>query len=192
MKTAQGNVNGVDVDKFNQTIEAVKKDPSQAAFRFRVSNQWKSGGHNTTTIHDFDGAGQSIRHIHDFKIEEDEPEVLLGSDRGANPTEHLLSSLAGCLTTTLIYHAAARGITIDSLDTELEGELDLRGFLNLDERAGKGFESICVDMHIVSGASQKEIDGLVEIAKKCSPVYNIVSRPIPVAVKAERIDRPLH
>ncbi len=178
-------VNGVDVDRLSQTIDAIKHDPEIAMFRFRASNHWENGGRNMTTIHDFFGAKQDVDHRHDFHLSADEPDLLLGSDMGANPVEFALTALAGCLTTTLVYHAAARGITIRAVESELEGELDLRGFLGMSDTVRRGYKNICVKMNVDADASQETLDELIELAQKLSPVFDIISNPVDVAVEGE-------
>ena len=122
--TMSGVVNGVDVEKLGGTMHAVQQDPSLAAFQFRATNQWINGGHNRSTVQSFYGAGQEDRiRTKPFVLEADEPPVLLGDDHGANPVEYVLHALAACLTTSLVYHAAARGIRIESVESKLEGDL---------------------------------------------------------------------
>ncbi|HEX2492061.1 MAG TPA: OsmC family protein, partial [Blastocatellia bacterium] len=126
---ANGNINGVNVDQLFSTINAIKENPGLAKFKFRAKNQWINGGQNRTNIKDFYGAGQEdATRKQTFVFDNDEPEVLLGHDNGANPVEFVLHALAGCLTTSLVYHAAAQGIKIESVESKFEGDLDLRGF----------------------------------------------------------------
>jgi uncharacterized OsmC-like protein len=191
MKTT-GIINGVDIGRLTDTVDAIKGDPGIATFRFRASNRWEMGGHNSTTIHDFFGAKQDIKHDHDFKLDADEPDILLGSDKGANPVEYALTALAGCLTTTLVYHAAARGITIRTVESDLEGELDLRGFLGLSDQVRNGYKSICVKFRIDADASQETLDELVTLAQQRSPVFDIISNPVNVQVQAERMVKEVH
>ena len=102
-------INGVNVDQLFGTINAIQETPSLAKFNFRASNKWMNGGHNRTTIKDFYGAGQEDTSRQTaFVLDNDEPAVLLGTDKGANPTEFVLHALAGCMTTSLVYHAANR------------------------------------------------------------------------------------
>jgi uncharacterized OsmC-like protein len=119
-----------------------------------------------------------------FELDNDEPDVLLGGDRAPNPVEYVLHALAGCLTTSLVYHAAARGITVRSVATRLEGDLDLRGFLGLDEDVRRGYERVRVTMHVDADTDQMTIDELVALAQARSPVFDIVSNGVPVAVQA--------
>ena len=98
-----------------------------------------------------------------FVMDNDEPPVLLGTDKGANPVEQILHGLAGCITTTTVYYAAAKGIKIDEMETIFVGDLDLRGFLGLPGRIRNGYEQIQVTVRIKSDASDEEIRELVEI-----------------------------
>jgi hypothetical protein len=122
-------VNGVNVSKLFGTVEAIKGNPEIAKFNFKASGKWINGGHNRTTINEFYGACQNFQRSQPFVIEKDEPPVLLGKDHGANPVEYVFAALDGCLTTSLIYHAAAQGIKIDEVETSFSGDLNLHGFL---------------------------------------------------------------
>lgn len=185
-------INGVDVERLSETIDVIKSDPSIASFRFRATNRWESGGHNRTKIHDFYGAGENNLHLKDFQIDADEPTILLGEDLGANPVEYALSALAGCLTTTLVYHAAAQGITIDEVESTLEGDLDLRGFLNMSDDIRRGYNNIQVSFRVKGDATQEKLGELVELAKKCSPVYDIITGRTQVTVTAELMPEQVH
>ena len=124
--TVSGTINGVDAERMRATVQAVPQNPGPAAFQFRVANQWINGGRNRSTIKSFYGVGgeDSVR-TKPFVLDADEPPVLSGEDHAANPAEYVLHALAACLTTSLVYHAAARGIRIESVESTLEGDLDL-------------------------------------------------------------------
>ncbi|BCR05046.1 osmotically inducible protein C [Desulfuromonas versatilis] len=179
---ATGKINGVDVDRLASTIDAIKGDPGIASFRFRATNRWDEGGHTETTIHDFYGARQDLTHQRDFHIHADEPDLLLGKDMGANPVELALSALASCLTTSLVYHAAARGITVRAVESDLDGELDLRGFLGLSDKVRNGYKNINVNFRVDADADQSTIDELIQLAQKRSPVFDIISNPVSIKV----------
>ncbi|MDQ4056949.1 MAG: OsmC family protein, partial [Thermoproteota archaeon] len=121
-----------------------------------------------------------------FEFEKDEPPVLLGEDHGANPVEYALAALNDCLTTSLIYHAAAKGIKIDEVESTLAGDLDLHGFLGLNENVRNGYEKIQVTFKIKADAPEEKLGELVEIAQKRSPVFDIISHPTPVEVSMEK------
>ena len=131
-------LNGVNVTKLGGTIDAVKEQPKLAQFKFRARNQWDIGSHNVATVDSFYGTGQELRHEKPFVMHADEPPVLLGTDQGANPYEFVLHALAAGLTTSLVYHAAARGIHLESVESTLEGDLDIQGFLGLSDKVRPG------------------------------------------------------
>jgi uncharacterized OsmC-like protein len=179
-------MNGVDVKQLGDTIEAIAATPRVASFQFRAAGRWIDGGHNRTTIQEFDGACQRWAHPAPFALDADEPPVLLGTDRGPNPVEYVLAGLAGCLTTSLVYHAAARGIRIDRVETRLEGDLDLRGFLGMDDTVRNGYEKVRVTFRVKGDATDEQLEELCRVAQQRSPVFDIVSNPVPVEVKLER------
>jgi uncharacterized OsmC-like protein len=182
MAKEQGIVNGVDVDRLSATIDAIKGSPDIADFQFRVVNRWVNGGHSHITVGDFHGAQQEHKHEVTFDLEADEHQVLLGEDKGPNPVEYLLTALSGCLTGALIYHAAARGVKVNALQTRLEGDLDLRGFLGLSPDVPVGYKAIRVFFKIDADVSDEQKEELVRTAQKYSPVYNTVANATPVSV----------
>lgn len=178
-------VNGVNVTRLFSTIDTIKKEPGVAKFQFRATNRWVNGTHNQASVKDFFGAGKEFTHEEPYVFEEDEPEVLLGNDAGANPVEYVLVALSGCLTTSLVAHAAARGIKLDAVESRLEGDLDVRGFLGMTEDVRRGYENIRVTFRIKSDAPREKLQELVELAQKRSPVFDIVTNPTPVKVTLE-------
>lgn len=177
-------LNGLDVQKMAGTAEALKNDPALAKFQFRARNTWISGGENRSTIKEFYGAGEEDSSRSEaFVFTNGEPPVLLGDNEGANPVEFLLHALAGCVTTTFVLHAAARGIRIESISTELAGDIDLRGLLALEESVFPGYEQIRLKMDIRADCSDEELDELLRFTQKHSPVCNTVCRPVPVVVE---------
>ena len=183
---APRTVNGVDVDRLFDTVEAIKGRPALAKFSFRAENRWLGGAHNRTTVGDFYGACQTHPRSAPFVIDKDEHPVLLGEDRGPNPVEYVLAALAGCLTTSLVYHAAAQGIEIEAVEATLEGDCDLHGFLGLKDDVRNGYEGIRVSYRIKADAPEEKLRELVELAQRRSPVFDIISNPVPVSVCAEK------
>lgn len=175
-------VNGVNVTELFNTIDAVKGEKEIAKFNFRATNKWVNGAGNRTMIKDFDGACQTFDREVPFVMQKDEHPVLLGNDTGANPVEYALAALAGCLTTSLVYHAAAQGIELESVESTYSGNLDLHGFLGLDENVRNGYEDIQITFKVTGNAPEEKLRELVELAQKRSPVYDIVTNKVPVNV----------
>ncbi len=176
-------VNGVNVTQLFDTIENIEENKDIAKFNFRAQNKWIGGTENHTTVSDYYGACKTHTRNKSHVFVKDEPPILLGDDKGANPVEYLLAGLAGCITTSLVVHAAAKGIKIDSIESTLEGDIDLQGLLQLDENVNPGYQGINISFKIESDASEETLQELIELAKKASPVANTVSRPTPVCVK---------
>ncbi len=176
--------NGVNVSALFETIEAVKQTPEIADFQFRASNTWLGGDHNRSTISSFRGACDEQPHAKGpFVLDNAEPPLLLGEGKAANPVEYVLHALAGCLTTTMVYHAAARGIVIEDARCELEGDLDLKGFLGMDSTVRKGFSVVRVRMQVKSEGDAETLKSLAQF----SPVYEMVSSSLPVEISIEKI-----
>lgn len=182
------SINGVNTEQMGTTVQAVQKDPTLAVFRFRASNIWIKGSHNRSTIKSFYGAGaEDTVRTKPFVVDAAKPPILLGEDQAPSPAEYVLHALAACLTTSLVYHAAARGIRIESVESQLEGDLDLRGFLGLSEDVRKGFQEIRVKFMVKSDATKEQLLGLTAF----SPVYDTIANPVPVSIsiKTERPEK---
>jgi uncharacterized OsmC-like protein len=176
-------LNGLNLEQMQQTVMALQDDAQLARFEFRASNQWISGGENRSSIQGFYGAGvEDISRTSPFVFTNGEPPVLLGNNEGANPVEFLLHALAGCITTTTVLHAAARGITIHSMSTELSGDIDVQGLLDLDAEVPVGYQGITVNMQIEADCSDGELDELLAFSKNHSPVCSTVCRPVSVTL----------
>ncbi|RZT97770.1 OsmC family protein [Rivibacter subsaxonicus] len=175
-------VNGVNVDTLMATVNAIQADAGLGACRFRASNTWLSGNHNRSTVAGFYGARQEIAHRQTFKMDADEPAILAGDDNGANPVEHLLHALASCLTTSMVAHAAVRGIRIEALESRLEDEIDLRGFLGLADDVPKGYTAIRAAFRVK--AHPKDLPRIRELTA-FSPVFNTLAQGTRVDVEVE-------
>ncbi len=177
--------NGVDVEQLVQTVNAIKDNPGLAQFRFRASAKWLDGGHSRTTIQGFYGAGQEdTSRTKAFVLEGDEPAVLLGNDAGPNAVESVLQALASCLTVGFVYNAAAQGISVKSLEFDLEGNVDLHGFLGLSEDVRPGYEGIRLVYRVDCDAPPAKVAELWAHVKKTSPVLDIITNPVPVTIVA--------
>lgn len=177
-------LNGLNVDQAMATINAIAADPEIARFRFRARNRWITGGENRSTIKDFFGAKAEDSSRSDaWEFTNGEPPVLLGHNEGANPVEFLLHALAGCVTTTFVLHAMARGIKVNALSTELEGDIDLHGLLGMNDAVNPGYEEIRIRMHVDAECSDEALADLMAYAQAHSPVCNTVCRPVPVKIE---------
>ena len=177
------NRNGVNSERLATTINAIRREPQLAKFNFRVSNEWIEGAHNRSFIREFFGAGQEdATRRQTFVYDNDQPEILLGKDQSASPLEFLLHALAGCLTTSLVYHAAARGYEITSAGCELEGDLDVRCFLGIEPFVRSGFKEVRVKFAIDGNFTEEQKEDLIKLGAAFSPVFDIIKNAVPVKV----------
>ena len=182
--STQTTLNGVNVDNLFGVIDAIKGTPAVADFKFRIENKWMNGGHNRTTVGNFFGACE-LQTRDGFVLDNAEHQILLGEDQSPNPVEYLLHALAGCITTSLVYHAAARGHKITEVESTLEGDLDLHGFLGMDDNVRNGYKNITVTLKVKGDASEETLQELAEVAQARSPVFDIVANPVPIKVVVE-------
>src|SRR5207248_3841590 len=176
--------NGVDTEMMFGTLDLIKDQPELAKFQFRASNRWIDGSHNRSTIKGFYAAGgEDTTRSEEFVIDAGEPAILLGSDTGPNPVEHLLHALAACLTTTIVYVAAARKVELTSVESTLTGDMDVRGALGVDDGPRNGFERISVAFRVTGNAPEEKLREVVERAQQRSAVYDMVTNGVPVAVE---------
>lgn len=175
--------NGVNVEQLIQTVEAIKENPDLAKFKFRASTKWIEGGYSLTTIKSFYGVGQEDNSRKDpFVVEGDEPAVLLGSNKAPNAVESVLQALASCLAVGFAYNAAAMGIAVKSLEFDLEGDIDLRGFLGISDEIRPGYGGINLTYRVDCDASPEKLADLWAHVQKTSPVLDILRNPVPVTI----------
>jgi uncharacterized OsmC-like protein len=182
METLERTVNGFNPEDITATLDALKQNPALARFEWRAHNKWLSGGHNRSTIQGFYGGGQQdTSRTVPFIVDNSEPPILLGKNEAPNPVEYILHGLAGCMTTTMVLHAAAHGMAIDSVETSLAGDWDAQGFLGLNDKVRNGYQQIQVSFDIKGDLTDEQKEQLIVFAKK-SPVYDIIAHGVPVKV----------
>ena len=176
----RGRMNGMDLNVLNETVDAVRKDSTLGKCKFRARNKWIDGALNCSTISDFFAAKQELSHREKLELRADEPPMLAGEDRAANPVEYLLHALASCITTSMVAHAAVKGIQIEELESELEGDIDLNGFLGLNPDVPKGYSDIRVKFRIKTDPNNLET---LKHLSEFSPVFNTIKNGARVGVE---------
>ena len=164
-------INGINLDVLTGTLGAIKKDPELGKCRFQARNKWIGAAHNCTEFSEFYGAKKKMKHEQKFELHADEPPILAGRDQAANPAEHLLNALASCVTTSMVAHAAVNGIHIEELESELEGDIDLNGFLGLDPDTPRGYTNIRMRVRVKTDPENLE---QLRRFSEFSPVYNTI------------------
>jgi uncharacterized OsmC-like protein len=176
--------NGVDTATLFATIDAVRTTPEIAKFQFRATNQWVTGTHNRSTLHGFYGAMQDMTHERPFTFDADHPAVLVGKDNGPTPVEFLLHALAACLTAGIANVAAARGVNLESVESTVEGDIDLLGILGLSKDVRNGYEQIKVSFRL-RGDDAEKLAAVVEQSRKRSAVFDVLTNGVPVSIEVD-------
>src|SRR5262245_21379052 len=175
--------NGVNVQALLDAREALKGAPEAAKFTWRASCKWQKGTHSTSKIRGFFGLGEEQSHKTETSFEADHPEVFASEDHGVTPIEYVLVGLASCLTAGVAAVAQNRGIQLRSVESKVEGKMDLRGILGIDSDVRNGYDDIKVTFKIDADASKQDIEALVAQSQKRSAVFDCITNPTNVTVE---------
>ena len=174
--TKNAPVNGLDLDALGEVVEAIEKDASLGKVGFEVTTRWTGQTRSESTVTGFTMGGERIERSH--KIIADEPCELLGADSAPNPQELLMSAFNACIMVGYVAGASVKGIKLDSVEINTRGQLDLRGFLGLDDAVAPGYEHIDYDVSIKGDGTPEEFEEIHQTVMKTSPNYFNISRPI--------------
>ena len=169
-------VNGLDLAALGETVEAIEKDASKGKVDFDVTTRWTGQTRSESVVDGFDLAGERVTRLH--KIIADEPCELLGRDTAPNPQELLMAAFNACIMVGYVAGASLKGINLESVEIETQGQLDLRGFLGLGEDVPPGYESIDYEVRIKGDGSPEEFEAIHQTVMATSPNYFNLSRPI--------------
>ena len=175
--------NGVNVQALLDAREVLKGAPEAAKFTWRASCKWNNGTHSKTNVRGFFGLGEEQQHKTETSFDADHPEIFASEDRGITPIEYVLVGLASCLTAGIAAVAQNRAIQLRSVESTLEGKMDIRGILGMDSDVRNGYDDIKVTFKIDADASKKDIEALVAQSQKRSAVYDIITNPVNVTVE---------
>ena len=115
----------------------------------------------------------------------DEPFELLGENTAPNPQEYLMTALNACVMVGYVAGAAVKGITLEMLEIETEGELDLRGFLGIDESIKPGYDKITYTVRIKGNGSAKDYQEIHKNVMRTSPNYFNIAKPVAIDARLE-------
>ena len=181
-RAPRGPLNGVDTPTLFATIGVVRENPPLAKFCFRASSRWVDGTCSESVVEGFHGAGTEHEHKTHVRYTADHPTVLVGQDRGPLPVEFLLIGLASCITAGIGNIAAARGVTLTSVESRVEGDIDLRGILGLSKEVRNGYQQIRISFTIASDAPPEKLRAIVEQSRARSAVFDVLTNGVPVDV----------
>lgn len=177
----QTALNGVNLDAFAAIGEAGRADRSATRFMFSVSGTWDGGTQMTSTTGpavmagtaDPDRAGR-------FTMVSDEP-APLGRDQGPSPVEYILQGLAACYTVTLAARAAQQNIPLESYTVDVEGDIDLASFVDVDPDTRPGVSQIRANFTIVAPeATREQLDQLIKDVERSSSIRDTLANPVEI------------
>ena len=176
LATTSKVINGLDLQAIDDMVSTVKGNPGCGTASFRVTTQWKGQTRSESTVQSFTCAGEPVPRA--FTIAADEPRELLGTDTAPNPQELLLSAVNACMMVGYVAQASFRGITLDDCRIETEGELDLRGFLGLDEDVPPGYRRINYVVHLEGDGTPEQYEEIHQAVMASSPNYFNLAQPV--------------
>jgi len=170
MSNVSTSLNGVNLRAVGALVEQVRKDPAAARTQWRSHVRWTGGFQSVSQSRSQSG------------VPSDEPSALGGEDTAPNPVEQLLGALGNCLAVGYAANATVAGIRIDSLELDLQGDIDLRTFLGLGD-GNAGFEGIEVKVRLQSSADADALARLHSKVVGTSPVGHTLGRAVPLKVE---------
>ena len=174
--TRRPAVNGIDLAALDDMADRVRDDPGCGCAEFRVMTEWKGQTRSESTVQSFTCAGEPISRS--FTIAADEPRELLGQDSAPSPQELLLSAFNACMMIGYVAQAAIRGIELADCRIETEAELDLRGFLGLDEEVPPGYRRINYTVHLEGDGTRAQFEEIHQAVMATSPNYFNFAQPV--------------
>lgn len=182
--TTQTMINGVDTGALQSLVEQIKQDPSKGIARFGVTTSWTGDGPSSVTRVNAWSLGGEDK-ARDFTIECDEPVELLGKSQHANPQEYLFAAMNACILATWVAACSVNGITLESLEIESEGELDLRGFLAIDAKVPAGYTSVDLTVRIKGDGTREQYEEINRFVQQTSPNFYNMNKPIAIETSVE-------
>ena len=173
---AKEKLNGIDTEVLKQVMGQVSKDPSVGKVKFQVTTTWKGTTKSETVVRGYEIGGQKVSRIHTFVT--DEPKELLGEDTSANPQEYLMGAMNACILNTYVIAAAMKGIKMEKVEMETEGELDLRGFLGIDKNVIAGYKELKYKVRLKGNGTQEQYEEVHKAVVATSPNYYNISHAI--------------
>jgi uncharacterized OsmC-like protein len=177
-------MNGVDVPTLAATLGVVEQQRELAKFTFRTKGTWMGGTHSKAEFTTFHGAGGEQQHKRTQTMTGDHPAVLCGEDNGPTPVEMLLAGLSACITAGIGNIASMRQIKLHSVETMIEGDIDLQGIFGMSGDVRNGFNGIRATFRISGDAPAEMLEKVVQQAVARSAVFDVLTNGVPVSVAA--------
>lgn len=177
-------LNGLDTEALQETVDAISAEPSKGASTFRARTTWNGRFRTTSTIDDWFLGGERIPQS--YSIDIDEPSQLLGEDSAPNPQMVLQAAMNACMLNTFVAAASVMGVELRSVEFESRGDIDLRGFLGIDESMPAGYQRLDVTIRVEGDGTPEQYDKMLELVRRQSPNYHTISNPVELELRIEQ------
>ncbi len=174
--TNQRPINGIDVEALSGIMRDITANPAEGVVHFHVNTAWMGQTRSRTTVESYHIGGREVRRH--FQTTVDEPIELLGANSAPNPQEVLMTALNACMMVGYVVGAAAEGITLEKVEIETSGTLDLRGFLGIDPGVRAGYESLQYTVRIKGDGTPAQFRKIHDTVRRTSPNYFNIAQPI--------------
>ena len=187
MTTTENPVrNGVDTATLFATLDAVKASPEIAKFQFRATNRWVSGTHSRSTIHGFYGAGQEMTHRRAVHASTPTTRPCSSAPTTARPRSSSCSTPWPPASPPGIANiAAARGVNLTSVESTVEGDIDLLGILGLSDAGPQRLPAASASASRSRATTPTKLRQVVEQSRRRSAVFDVVTNGVPVSIDVD-------
>lgn len=151
----------------DQLIHNVRKDANKAEANFEATARLKDNLNVKCSSRQFD-------------FEFDEPELLGGQDSAPNPVEYALAALGACQAITYKALATLKDVEVDQISVETTGDLDLKGFLGIDQKVRPGCEQVGFKTTVHSKEDPKKLERIAQQVENLCPALDVISNPVKV------------
>ncbi len=157
-------------------VASIDADPAKAMTSWRVATTWQGQTRSRADVTGFGFGGEARRAPLLDRC--GRALELGGSNRFANPQEYLLAALNACIMVGYVAQCAMRGINLENLEIETEGDIDLRGFLGLNSDIAAGYEALRYTVRIRGDGSREQFEEVHAAVMATSPNFYNLSRPV--------------
>ena len=169
-------LNGLDLAALGAMVEAIAERRGLARASFQVTTRWAGQARSESMVEAFTIGGERISCS--YQIAADEPCELFGEGSAPNPQQLLMAAFNSCLMVGYVAGASLRGISLEALEIETHGELDLRGFLGISNAVPPGHQALTYDVRIKGDGTPDQFAEIHRAVMATSPNYFNLCRPV--------------
>jgi uncharacterized OsmC-like protein len=169
-------LNGLDLAAHGAMVEAMAERGGLARACFQVTTRWAGQVRSESMVEAITIGGERVSCS--YRIEADEPCELFGEASAPNPQQLLMAAFNSCLMVGYVAGASVRGISLETIEIESRGELDLRGFLGISDAVPPGYQALTYDVRIKGAGTAEQFAEIHRAVMATSPNYFNLCRPV--------------